>query len=103
LGQGWVYPEEKNPCYQWGQNLGPLGLHSSALTTWPPSIPKVIEYYTKIALAWLWMTPFLPTVSYRHVHRGQWRSEAEGISGFGEILLAAVVLSVLGCVLLQAE
>ena len=42
-------------------------------------------------------------VSYRHDHRGQWRSEAEGISGFGEILLAAVVLSVLGCVLLHAE
>jgi len=42
-------------------------------------------------------------VSYRHDRRGQWRSEAEGISGFGEVLLAAVVLSVPGCVLLRAE
>ena len=37
----WVMAEcilkRQNPCCQWGQNLGPLGLKSSASTTWPPS------------------------------------------------------------------
>lgn len=37
--EGLENPYKKNPCCQWGWNLGTLGVQSSILTTWPPSNP----------------------------------------------------------------